>query len=147
MDNKYTLTGIIAAFWAFLSPIQGSLYALFYVMVANCLCGLAADIFVNKKRFCFKKAWKFIWQSMVIALLVSSVFVVDNLNGDEKGAAQLVSYFVNAAMILYGLNILRNLALLMPDNPFVRYLAHFLDIQAAKLPTIKPKSDDKKSSN
>ncbi|MEG2150280.1 MAG: phage holin family protein [Bacteroidaceae bacterium] len=113
---KNLFVGLQLGIVAYLNPISGEIKSLLGVFVINFLCGLIAALLVNKESFNFKKAFRCVIEAMVFFLLVVCIYWIGEHKGNPSGALQCVSFITYSVFYFYGVNILRNIKLVLPNN-------------------------------
>lgn len=116
MDNiKAIIVAFLSGLTAYLDPIAGNIFSLFWVFFINFFVGYIADI-ANGGRFEIRKAFWCIVEATIFFVSCASIFVIGRLNGNMKGALQCVSLIVNVIFYFYGCNICRNLLSLLKEG-------------------------------
>ena len=133
MENfKALVVSVIAGLMAYLNPISGDLVSMLTVFMLNFFFGLLAAIFVNDKKFKFKKAWKCVKEATIFFVLVVAIFFIGEKKGNMDGAIQCVSFVTYSVFYFYGVNMLRNIKLLFPQSRTIAFLYDVLSIEFAK---------------
>lgn len=125
--------GAIAGLAAYLNPISGGLFALFYVLALNFAAGTVVGIRYKDEKFEFKKAFRCITESAVIMCLIASIYVIGERCGDEDECLILTSYAVYAAAVAYGQNILKNLKIAFPNSKLIELAYYVLSAEWLKI--------------
>ncbi len=130
IDNfRSLIVGLLTGIAAYLSPIHGEVFSLFWVFALNFLFGLLTGLLANNESFSFKKAFRCIGEAMVFFVLVCAIFMIGEHHGDDSAALQCVSFITYSVFYFYAINILRNLKVLLPDGSAghkVVAFAHYL---------------------
>lgn len=113
---KNLIVGLITSLAAYLNPIHGEMQSLLYVFALNFLCGLIAGLLINKESFSFKKAWKCVVETTVLFVLICAIYFIGEHKGNAQGALQCVSFITYSVFYFYGVNILKNLKLILPTG-------------------------------
>lgn len=134
MENiKACIKGVVSAIIAYLAPINDSLTALAIVLLANMIIGMIAGIGVQNERFYFKKAFSCLKESFVICGLIASIYVLTEKNGNPEQGIYLTSYAVYMAILIYSINILKNLRIIYPRNLFIKVLYYLVSLEFTKI--------------
>lgn len=133
---KSLIIGLITGVAAYLNPISGEIESLVAVFAINFLCGLLAALLINKESFNFKKAFRCIAEATLFFLLVSAIYFIGEHKGNPGGALQCVSFITYSVFYFYGVNVLRNLKLLLPEGSVgyrvVVFLHYVLSVEFIK---------------
>lgn len=133
---KNLFVGLIMGIAAYLNPISGEIKSLVAVFAVNFLFGLLAALLINKESFSFKKAFRCIVEASVFFVLVCSIYWIGEHKGNPAGALQCVSFITYSVFYFYGVNVLRNIRLLLPDNSVgykvFAFLYYFVSVEFIK---------------
>ncbi|MCD7901388.1 MAG: phage holin family protein [Bacteroides sp.] len=113
---KNLFIGTITGIAAYLNPISGEIRGLVAVFAFNFVFGLLTSLIIDNESFSFKKAWRCIVEAMVFFTLVCAIYYIGENKGNPEGALQCVSFITYSILYFYGVNILRNLVLLLPQK-------------------------------
>lgn len=130
---KGVVFGFLAALAAYIQPINGAMFALFYVLALNFTTGVIVGLRFKGEEFEFKKAFKCISESAAIMCLIASIYIVGERNGNAEECLILTSYAVYVACIAYGQNIVRNLRTAFPNNKFIELAYYILSAEWLKI--------------
>lgn len=123
---KSFIISMLSGVLAYLRPIEGDLTSLMIIFGLNFAFGLLAGLLVNKEDFNFKKAWKCIWESCVICVLICSIYSIGENKGNISGALQCISFVCYSAFWFYSVNILRNMKLILPNESAAYKVVSFI---------------------
>ena len=122
--------GIAIAVLAFLKPIEGELTSLMIVFFLNFVCGYLSGMIANHEDFNLKKALRCGAEATVFFILCCAVYAVGQMNQQQSGALQCVSFVTYVVLYFYGLNILKNLKKIFKQGSapwqIVAFLYYFL---------------------
>lgn len=122
MDVRLIIVNLITAVLSFLSPITDFMTAAGILFGMNFVCGLLADI-ISGNDWSWKKAFTFILYCFIFFGLATFIYMCGHYMHNEAGAIQMVSWVCYAAIYIYGVNILRNMKVLVKDGtPLYRLL-------------------------
>lgn len=126
MDTiKIVITSLIANIAGLLFPIKNDIFGLVLLFSVNFLIGLLADI-SNRKEWSFKKAFRFFRDAAVYFVMVTSIYMLGHLKGEEAAAVHCVSFMIYVALYFYGTNILRNARLITTEHSTLFRILDFL---------------------
>jgi len=130
---KECIKGIFSAFLAYLYPIIDPLTALAFVLISNMLVGWFAGVWVQDERFSFNKAFNCFKESFVIVGLIAAIYFLTEKNGNPEQGIYLTSYAVYLAILVYSINITRNLRIIYPKNLFIKVVYYFISLEFTKV--------------
>ena len=93
------------------------------------LFGILAGLIAARERFSFKKFILAAGYLLVYLGIVVMVYAVGKYQDDTQEALYVVKVITYVFIYFYSSNILKNLHLLMPDNPVIRFLDYFIGLQ------------------
>ena len=88
-----------------------------------------AGLIAARERFSFKKFILAAGYLLVYLGIVVMVYAVGKYQDDTQEALYVVKVITYVFIYFYSSNILKNLHLLMPDNPVIRFLDYFIGLQ------------------
>ena len=122
MDFRFFFASLFSAVLGFLSPITDFMMAAAMLFVVNFLFGLLAAS-VGHEGWQWKKAFTFFWHCFIFFGLITFIFMCGHFMHNREGAIQCVSVVCYAAIYMYGVNILRNLLIVVKkDTPLHKLL-------------------------
>lgn len=126
MDSiKFILTSLLANIAGLLFPIKNDIFGLVFLFCINFLIGLLADV-GNKKEWSFRKAFRFFRDAAIYFVMVTSIYMLGHLKGEETAAVHCVSFMIYVAIYFYGTNILRNARLITNERSTLYRILDFL---------------------
>lgn len=120
------IVGLITGITAYLNPINGEIQSLLAVFFLNFVFGLLTALLANGEHFSFKKAWKCVLEATVLFVLICSIYFIGEHKGNAAGALQCVSFITYSVFYFYGVNIFRNLTILLPDTSIAYKVVSFI---------------------
>lgn len=133
MENiKSLFIGIIMGIAAYLNPIAGDIVSMLAVFTLNFIFGLLAALFACNESFSFRKAWKCVTEATIFFVLVCSVYFIGEQKGNSDGALQCISFVSYSVFYFYGVNMLRNMKLLLPGSRTIAFIYDVVSIEFAK---------------
>lgn len=133
---KSLIIGLITGVAAYLNPISGEIKSLVAVFALNFLCGLFAALLVNHESFSFKKAFRCVGEAAIFFVLVCCIYFIGEHKGNPGGALQCVSFITYSVFYFYGVNILRNIKEILPNESLgfkvVAFLHYVLSVEFIK---------------
>ena len=110
---KTAVAAFFGACIATLQPVHNAMLLLLIFAACDILFGILAGLIAARERFSFKKF-----------ILVAGKYQDDTQEALYGG--KVITYVF---IYFYSSNILKNLHLLMPDNPVIRFLDYFIGLQ------------------
>lgn len=108
MDNlRFFVASMFANIAGWLLPIRNDIFGLVLLFALNFLFGLLADM-CNRRSWSFRKAFCFFRDAAIYFAMVTCIYMLGRLKGEDEAAAQCVSFMIYVAIYFYGTNILRN---------------------------------------
>lgn len=108
MDNlRFFVASMFANIAGWLLPIRNDIFGLVLLFALNFLFGLLADM-CNHRSWSFRKAFCFFRDAAIYFAMVTCIYMLGHLKGEDEAAAQCVSFMIYVAIYFYGTNILRN---------------------------------------
>lgn len=126
MDSvKIIVTTLLANIAGLLFPIRNDIFGLVLLFSVNFLIGLLADV-GNHCEWSFRKAFCFFRDATIYFVMVTSIYMLGRLKGEEAAAVHCVSFMIYVAIYFYGTNILRNARLITNANSTLYRVLDFL---------------------
>jgi hypothetical protein len=126
MDGiKLLLTSLLANIAGLLFPIKNDIFGLVLLFCINFLIGLLADV-GNRKEWSFRKAFCFFRDATIYFVMVTSIYMLGRLKGEDVAAVHCVSFMIYVAIYFYGTNILRNARLITNEHSTLYRILDFL---------------------
>lgn len=122
---KIILASLCANITAFLCPIRNEIFGLVLLFAVNFLFGLLADL-SNHREWSFKKAFRLFRDAAVFFVMVTSIYLIGHLKGEEIATVQCVSFLTYVAIYFYGTNILRNARMVTQEKSTLFKILDFL---------------------
>lgn len=138
-----SITSVVVGYFA---PLKDIVFVIFFVFLMNCLFGLFAGIGVQNERFCLKKFFRCIMETLVFYVIVLSIYLVGEKMGNPSGAIQCISGVVYAIIYFYTVNILRNAHKLLPKSKTIQFMFYVLSFEVIKkIPYLQQYMDNAQS--
>lgn len=117
---------------ASLQPVHNAMLLLLIFAGCDILFGILAGIIASRERFSFKKFMLSACYLLIYLGIVVMVYAVGKYQEDLEESLYVVKVITYVFIYFYSSNILKNLHLLMPDNPVIRFLDYFIGLQFTK---------------
>lgn len=126
MDTlKLAITTLVANIAGLLFPIRDDIYGLVLLFTVNFMVGMLADV-CNRREWSFRKAFCFFRDAAIYFVMVTSIYMLGCLKGEEEVAVHCVSFMIYVAIYFYGTNILRNARMLTSERSTLFAVLDFL---------------------
>ncbi len=126
MDSvKLVFASLLANIAGLLFPIKNEIFGLVFLFSVNFVVGLLADI-GNRRDWSFRKAFCFFRDATIYFVMVTSIYMLGHLKGEEVAAVHCVSFMIYVAIYFYGTNILRNARLITNEKSTLYRILDFL---------------------
>ena len=126
MDNvKIIFASLLANIAGLLFPIKNEIFGLVFLFSVNFIMGLLADV-GNRRDWSFRKAFCFFRDATIYFVMVTSIYMLGRLKGEEVAAVHCVSFMIYVAIYFYGTNILRNARLITNEKSTLYRILDFL---------------------
>lgn len=126
MDSvKIIFASLLANIAGLLFPIKNEIFGLVFLFSVNFLMGLLADV-GNHRDWSFRKAFCFFRDATIYFVMVTSIYMLGRLKGEEVAAVHCVSFMIYVAIYFYGTNILRNARLITNEKSTLYRILDFL---------------------
>ena len=126
MDSvKIIFASLLANIAGLLFPIKNEMFGLVFLFSVNFLMGLLADV-GNHRDWSFRKAFCFFRDATIYFVMVTSIYMLGRLKGEEVAAVHCVSFMIYVAIYFYGTNILRNARLITNEKSTLYRILDFL---------------------
>jgi uncharacterized membrane protein YwzB len=126
MDSiKLLITSLLANVACLLFPIKNDIFGLVFLFSVNFFIGLLADV-ANRRDWSFRKAFRFFRDASIYFVMVTSIYMLGRLKGEEAAAVHCVSFMIYLAIYFYGTNILRNARLITNERSTLYRVLDFL---------------------
>lgn len=126
MENiKFIIASLLANIAGLLFPIRNDIFGLVLLFSVNFIVGLLADV-GNRKEWSFRKAFCFFRDATIYFVMVTSIYMLGRLKGEETAAVYCVSFMIYVAIYFYGTNILRNARLITNEKSTLYRILDFL---------------------
>lgn len=122
---KLLVSTVFANIAGLLFPIRNDMFGLVLLFSVNFLLGLLADV-CNHHRWSFRKAFCFFRDATIYFVMVTSIFLLGHLKGEESAAVYCVSFMIYVAIYFYGTNILRNARMITDEKSTLFRVLDFL---------------------
>lgn len=126
MDGiRLILASLFANVAGLLFPIKDDIYGLVLLFALNFVVGMLADL-SNHRDWSFKKAFCFFRDAAIYFVMVTAIYLLGHLKGEERAAMHCVSFMIYVALYFYGTNILRNARMLTREHSTLFRVLDFL---------------------
>ena len=125
-EPKALLLTIAAGVASYLEPIANNVFAMTYLLFINFIVGLLVSLLIQREDFSWRKMGWCGVEAMIFFILVASIYIVGNANGNQDGAVQCVSMTVYAMCYFYSVRILRNLCTIFPTGNTAWKILYFI---------------------
>lgn len=126
MDSvKIIFASLLANIAGLLFPIKNEIFGLVFLFSVNFIMGLLADV-GNRRDWSFRKAFCFFRDATIYFVMVTSIYMLGRLKGEEVAAVHCVSFMIYVAIYFYGTNILRNARLITNEKSTLYRILDFL---------------------
>lgn len=132
MKQENVLICALSAVLGYFEPIKGVLFASMSIFVANFVSGLLASLIVQKESFDFKKFFKCVAEAFVICGIIAFVLFIGDRIDNHDGAMSAISVVVYSMLYFYGVNILKNIRRLFPENRLIHFLWYVISFEIMK---------------
>lgn len=110
---------------AFIFPIRNEIFGLVLLFAVNFLFGLLADL-ANHRDWSFRKAFCMFRDAAIFFVMVTSIYFLGFLKGEEAATMQCISFLTYVAIYFYGTNILRNARMVTHEQGTLYRILDFL---------------------
>ncbi|MBR2318512.1 MAG: hypothetical protein IKA52_02420 [Bacteroidaceae bacterium] len=126
MDSvKLIIASLFANIAGMLFPIKNDIFGLVLLFSVNFIIGLLADV-GNHRDWSFRKAFCFFRDATIYFVMVTSIYMLGRLKGEEVAAVHCVSFMIYVAIYFYGTNILRNARFITNEHSTLYRILDFL---------------------
>lgn len=129
---KTGIAAFIGSLMAFLQPVQNAMILLLIFAATDILFGIISGVIAQSERFNFKKFIQSAAYLLVYLGIVVMVYAVGKYQNDIDESLYIVKVITYVFIYFYSSNILKNLHILMPDNPVIRFMNYFLGLEFTK---------------
>lgn len=129
---KTSIAAFCGSLLAFLQPVQNAMMLLLLFAALDILFGIISGVVALNERFNFKKFILSAAYLLVYLGIVVLVYAVGKYQSDIDESLYIVKVITYVFIYFYSSNILKNLHILMPDNPVIRFLDYFIGLQFTK---------------
>lgn len=126
MDGlKLVVASAFANIAGLLFPIKNDIFGLVLLFSVNFILGMLADV-CNNRQWSFRKAFCFFRDTAIYFVMVTSIFMLGHLKGEDAAAMHCVSFMIYVAIYFYGTNILRNARMITDERSTLFRVLDFL---------------------
>lgn len=126
MDGlKLLVASAFANIAGLLFPIKNDIFGLVLLFSVNFILGMLADV-CNNRQWSFRKAFCFFRDTAIYFVMVTSIFMLGHLKGEDAAAMHCVSFMIYVAIYFYGTNILRNARMITDERSTLFRVLDFL---------------------
>lgn len=126
MDGlKLVVASAFANIAGLLFPIKNDMFGLVLLFSVNFILGMLADV-CNNRQWSFRKAFCFFRDTAIYFVMVTSIFMLGHLKGEDAAAMHCVSFMIYVAIYFYGTNILRNARMITDERSTLFRVLDFL---------------------
>lgn len=106
-DLRTIIVVSLSSLMAYLSPINGILFAVTLAFVLNFMAGYLSGMLVNKEDFDFKKAFSCFSEACVFVVFVASVFTIGEHMDNAGEALVSISIVTHVVLYFYAVNVFK----------------------------------------
>jgi hypothetical protein len=126
MDSfRFVVASLLANIAGLMFPIRNDIFGLVLLFTINFLVGILADV-CNGCDWSFRKAFCYFRDAAIYFVMVSSIYLLGHLKGEEQTAVHCVSFMIYVAIYFYGTNILRNARMITGERSTMFRVLDFL---------------------
>lgn len=122
---KLVVASAFANIAGLLFPIKNDIFGLVLLFSVNFVLGMLADV-CNNRQWSFRKAFCFFRDTAIYFVMVTSIFMLGHLKGEDAAAMHCVSFMIYVAIYFYGTNILRNARMITDERSTLFRVLDFL---------------------
>ena len=131
---KTVVVSLVAAITAYFLPIEHFFRIISLLFAIDFIIGWHAGAKVNKESFDMGKAFKSVKYILIyISLIAVCFYIGSEMPSKDSNVIEFVSWITWAIILFYGINILKNLKRLMPDNQLIALLYDVVNLNFKKL--------------
>lgn len=131
-DLRTIIIVSLSSLMAYLSPINGILFAVTFAFVLNFICGYVTGMRVDDEGFDFKKAFSCIKEVCVFFVVVASVYTIGEHLDNSGEALMSISVITNVVLYFYALNVFKNLKRLFPGSQWIAFCYWLISFEFIK---------------
>lgn len=117
---------------AYLSPINGILFAVTLAFVLNFMAGYLSGMLVYKEDFDFKKAFSCFSEACVFVVFVASVFTIGEHMDNAGEALVSISIVTHVVLYFYAVNVFKNLKRIFPGSQWIAFCYWLISFEFMK---------------
>lgn len=131
-DLKTIIVVSLSSLMAYLSPINGILFAVTFAFVLNFLIGYLTGMRVNKESFELKKAFSSIKEACVFFVVVASVYTIGEHLDNSNEALTSISIVTYVVLYFYSVNVFKNLRRMFPHVQWIAFCYWLISFEFMK---------------
>ena len=131
-DLKTIIIVSLSSLMAYLSPINGILFAVTFAFVLNFMVGYTTGMRVNKESFDLKKAFSCIKEACVFFVIVASVYTIGEHLNNSNEALTSISIVTYVVLYFYAVNVFKNLRRLFPRSQWIAFCYWLISFEFVK---------------
>ena len=131
-DLRTIIIVSLSSLMAYLSPINGILFAVTLAFVLNFMTGYLSGILVNKEDFNFKKAFSCFSEACVFVVFIASVFTIGEHMDNAGEALVSISIVTHVVLYFYAVNVFKNLKRIIPQSQWIDFCYWLISFEFMK---------------
>lgn len=131
-DLRTIIVVSLSSLMAYLSPINGILFAVTLAFVLNFIAGYLSGMLVNKEDFNFKKAFSCFSEACVFVVFVAAVFTIGEHMDNASEALVSISIVTHVVLYFYAVNVFKNLKRLFPNSQWIAFCYWLISFEFMK---------------
>lgn len=129
---KNAAVTMASSLMAYFLPINSLIFAVFLIFAVNFVAGMITGLIKLNERFSLKKFKWCLIESFIFYGLILFVFTVGERMRNPEDAIRCITAIVYIVLYFYGVNILRNLHILLPESRPIAFLYYVLSFEIIK---------------
>lgn len=131
-DLRTIIVVSLSSLMAYLSPINGILFAVTLAFVINFIIGYITGMRIDKEDFDFKKAFSCIKEACVFFMVVASVYTIGEHLNNSGEALMSISVVTYVVLYFYAVNVFKNLKRLFPNSQWIAFCYWLISFEFMK---------------
>lgn len=131
-DIRTIIVVTLSSLMAYLSPINGVLFAVTLAFVLNFIFGYLTGMRVNNEHFDLKKAFSCVKEACVFFVVVAFVYTIGEHLNNSNEALISISIVTYVVLYFYAVNIFKNLKRLFPQSQWIAFCYWLISFEFVK---------------
>lgn len=131
-DLKTIVVVSLSSLMAYLSPINGILFAVTFAFVLNFFVGYLTGMRVSKESFDLKKAFSCVKEACVFFVIVASIYTIGEHLNNSNEAITSISIVTYVVLYFYAVNVFKNFRRLFPATQWIAFCAWLISFEFMK---------------